>query len=196
MPAVLRQHQKDDAGGAGKAPGLPGITSMLGALASHVSRSHAENQVREREVQPYGLPYGDHRGDTRVQQWRRCPENVATLRHRTAGSVRGFCVTSRPLLHEARGPLIMKRRSFLTLALACWAKHTSGQTSASRLRVGVIGHTGRGNYGYGLKHRLDAAGRRRSVAVADANAAGLAEACAPLRGSRGFGDDREMLGQV
>ena len=65
-------------------------------------------------------------------------------------------------------------------------------------RVGVIGHTGRGNYGHGLDLAFIGLPRVTIVAVADADADGLSKAVdriAAAQGSptRGYADYREML---
>ncbi len=62
--------------------------------------------------------------------------------------------------------------------------------------MAVIGHTGRGNYGHGIDTCwLDHPGLE-IVAVADADAKGLAEAKKRLRTSAGFADYREMLAEA
>ncbi len=63
-------------------------------------------------------------------------------------------------------------------------------------RVGVIGHTGRGNYGHGLdKVWLDVPGCR-IAAVADADEKGLAQAVKRLRAPKGYADYRKMLDEA
>ena len=62
------------------------------------------------------------------------------------------------------------------------------------LRAGVIGATGRGNYGHGLGDTyLTALDRTRVAAVADADAAGGAEAAQRLGTDKHYLDYREML---
>lgn len=61
------------------------------------------------------------------------------------------------------------------------------------VRVGVIGHTGRGNYGHGLDTVWLKLEETTIVGVADANADGLAKAKKQLRTERGFADYRELL---
>lgn len=67
---------------------------------------------------------------------------------------------------------------------------------ARKYRVAVIGRTGRGNYG----HEVDAAWRAipnaEVVAVADADAKGLAAAAKRLKVTQAFADYREMLDKV
>jgi len=86
----------------------------------------------------------------------------------------------------------MNRRYFLTtLAASAVAAHAQEK----KLRVGVIGHTGRGNYGHGLDTMWKALSEVEIVAVADADAKGLTSAQARL-GVRGFADYRAMLAEV
>ena len=68
----------------------------------------------------------------------------------------------------------MKRRAFLGAAAAL----TSARSRAAEapLRVAVIGHTGRGNYGHGLDTMWREVPGTQVVAVADADAKGLADA--------------------
>lgn len=61
------------------------------------------------------------------------------------------------------------------------------------MRVGVIGHTGRGGYGHGLDTVWQGVPETEIVAVADADAAGLEAAKERLKVSAGYADYREML---
>lgn len=63
-------------------------------------------------------------------------------------------------------------------------------------RVGVIGHTGRGNYGHGVDTVWQSIPQCQVVAVADADPQGRAAAVDRLKAPRGFADYREMLDQV
>ena len=68
-----------------------------------------------------------------------------------------------------------------------------GQESRRKRRVGVIGHTGRGDYGHGLDTvwlRFPEAG---IVGVADADDAGMRKAMRRLKTARGFRDYRRLL---
>ncbi len=67
---------------------------------------------------------------------------------------------------------------------------------SKKYKVGVIGHTGRGNYGHGLDTVWQRIPRTEIAAVADADAKGLAGAQARLPGARPFADYREMLETV
>ena len=62
-----------------------------------------------------------------------------------------------------------------------------------KYRVGVIGHTGKGNYGHGLDRVWMAIPQCEIVAVADADADGLAAATRRLRAPRGYSDYRKLL---
>lgn len=65
-----------------------------------------------------------------------------------------------------------------------------------KLRVAVIGHTGRGNFGHGLDGMWRLIPETQIVAVADADPKGLAAAKDRLEISAGFADYREMLASV
>lgn len=60
-------------------------------------------------------------------------------------------------------------------------------------RIGVIGSTGRGNYGHGLDTAWAALPETEVVAVADDNADGLAQAAKKLNVENTFRDYREMI---
>jgi len=63
-------------------------------------------------------------------------------------------------------------------------------------RVGVIGHTGRGNYGHGIDTVWTHLPQCEVVAVADANENGLAAAVKRLNAPQGFADYRKMLDEA
>ncbi len=88
----------------------------------------------------------------------------------------------------------MKRRTFLGAATALAS--VRGRAADAPVRVAVIGHTGRGNYGHGLDTMWRDVPGTQVVAVADADAKGLAEAQQRLGGVRGFADYRQMLDEV
>ena len=91
----------------------------------------------------------------------------------------------------------MHRRTFLVAGTALVASPLLGQSSSDgRLRVAVIGHTGRGNYGHGLDTVWMHVPETKVVAVADANAEGLEKARKRLQTEHGFQDYREMLPAV
>lgn len=102
----------------------------------------------------------------------------------------------------------MKRRDFLlTSALALPAGFLRAQTTSTaqssqasqgakaRLRVGVIGHTGQGNYGHGEDLVWLAIPRTEIVAVADADPKGREAEAKKLGGVRAFEDYRVMLAE-
>jgi len=72
----------------------------------------------------------------------------------------------------------------------------AAESGAKKYRVGVIGHTGRGNYGHGLDKVWLEIPQAEIAAVADASPAGLAAAVKRLGEPKGFADYREMLEQV
>ena len=92
----------------------------------------------------------------------------------------------------------MNRRQFIftTAAAAGSALSTRGLAAASSIRVGVIGHTGHGDYGHGLDTMWLKVPETQIVAVADADAAGLAKALKKLNVTEGFADYREMLAKA
>lgn len=88
----------------------------------------------------------------------------------------------------------MNRRRFLaTTALA--AASSFAQTER-KWRVGVIGHTGHGNYGHGLDTMWLKMPETEIVGIADADAAGLAAERKKLKDAPGFADYRAMLKEV
>ncbi len=67
---------------------------------------------------------------------------------------------------------------------------------AANYRVGVIGHTGQGNYGHGIDTVWMAMPDCEIVGVADANETGLAEAIKRLKAPQGFADYRKLLDET
>jgi len=101
------------------------------------------------------------------------------------------------------------RREFLqSMALAAGTLFTAptlraeGSNSTSipaaekKWRVGVIGHSGQGNYGHGLDTCWLRIPETEVLAFADANAAGLAKEQVKLPGAKAFADYRKMLAEV
>jgi len=90
----------------------------------------------------------------------------------------------------------MNRRTFITTtttAAAGLAAAAGAAEPGGKLRVGVIGHTGRGDYGHGLEKMWLQLPETEIVAVADADAKGLEGALNRLDVARGFADYRKML---
>ena len=64
---------------------------------------------------------------------------------------------------------------------------------AAKYRVGIIGHTNRGNYGHGIDTVWLSIPDAEIVAVADADAGGRAQAAKRLKAPKTFADYRKML---
>ena len=71
----------------------------------------------------------------------------------------------------------MKRRTFLAAGSTVFVTSLLAKNPPLKLRVGVIGHTGRGNYGHGLDTVWLKVPETEIVAVADPHENGLANAC-------------------
>jgi predicted dehydrogenase len=99
---------------------------------------------------------------------------------------------------------IDRRQAVVGLALAASTLHwnlaqgnwnlTQGNAEKPK-RVGIIGATGRGDYGHGIDTAFNAAPGVEVIAVADADEAGRAAAVARTRPHRSYADYREMLQQ-
>lgn len=91
----------------------------------------------------------------------------------------------------------MTRREFLAAAsVASTLAPLPLQAVEKRLRVAVIGHTGRGNFGHGLDTVWLKVPETEIVAAADPNEAGLAKELKKLKVDRGYSDYRKMLREV
>jgi predicted dehydrogenase len=88
----------------------------------------------------------------------------------------------------------MTRRTFLGAATALAGSRA--RAAEAPLRVAVIGHTGRGDYGHGLDTMWREVPGTQVVAVADAEAKGLANAQKRLGDIPGFADYRRMLNEI
>ena len=89
----------------------------------------------------------------------------------------------------------MKRCVFLVAMVLSFAS-LAAQTEQRPLTVGVIGHTGQGNYGHGEDTVWLKIPGTKIVAVADADPKGLAEAAKRLGGVKAYADYRTMLTEV
>ena len=65
----------------------------------------------------------------------------------------------------------------------------------AKYRIGVIGHTGKGNYGHGMDRVWLDVPRTQIVAVADADAKGLAAGRKRAKVDKAYGDYRKMLAE-
>ena len=66
----------------------------------------------------------------------------------------------------------------------------------AKYRIGVIGHTGRGNYGHGIDTVWEHMPECEVVAVADADEQGLAAAVKRVHAPKGYTDYRKMLDEA
>ncbi|TDU66055.1 putative dehydrogenase [Prosthecobacter fusiformis] len=91
----------------------------------------------------------------------------------------------------------MNRRAFLSTSLASsLALNQAFSATAAPTRVAVIGHTGRGNFGHGIDSMWLDIPETQIVAVADADAKGLAGALKKLKIDKGYADYRNMLAEA
>ena len=75
----------------------------------------------------------------------------------------------------------MNRRTFLAASATSLSFPAISKSLVKKLRVGVIGHTGRGNFGHGLDTVWMGLPETDIVAVADAHEGGLANAKKKLK---------------
>ena len=87
----------------------------------------------------------------------------------------------------------MHRRTLLTALAAAPLTTFAAET---KLRVAIIGHTGRGNYGHGLDTMWKAIPTTEIVAIADADAKGLEGELKKIGTGKGFADYHAMLAEV
>src|SRR5262245_51679988 len=87
----------------------------------------------------------------------------------------------------------MKRRHFLFSSASAALATPVFAADNKKLRVAVIGHTGRGNYGHGIDTMWLHVPGTEIVAVADADAKGLEVELKKLKVEKGFADYRKML---
>jgi predicted dehydrogenase len=89
----------------------------------------------------------------------------------------------------------MNRRHFLAFSIASGIS-LAARGEEKKFRVGVIGHTGQGNYGHGLDTMWAQIPETEVVGVADADAKGLAAAHQKLGGVPAFHDYSLMLSET
>jgi len=88
----------------------------------------------------------------------------------------------------------MNRRHFITtVSAASLAFKSIAADSGGKLRVAVIGHTGRGNYGHGIDTMWATLPMTEIVAVVDADEKGLAAELKKLKVEKGYSDYHQML---
>lgn len=90
----------------------------------------------------------------------------------------------------------MNRRHLLASLPAVFAASSLAAAADSKLRVAVIGHTGRGNYGHGLDTLWLKIPAVEIVAVADADEKGLKAELKKLKVEKGYADYHAMLAEV
>jgi predicted dehydrogenase len=116
------------------------------------------------------------------------------------GLVFGLYAVKLPLFGKKQikqGTLSMNRKQFLATTLTTsFALAGSGAETGGKLRVAIIGHTGRGNYGHALDTMWLRLPETEIVAVADADEKGLAAEVKKLKLTKGFADYRVMLAEV
>ena len=91
----------------------------------------------------------------------------------------------------------MNRRHFLsTAATAALSLNLQAAEGGAKLRVAVIGHTGRGNYGHGIDSMWATLPATEIVAIADAEDKGLQGQLKKFKVSKGYADYHTMLSEV
>ena len=90
----------------------------------------------------------------------------------------------------------MNRRHFITTASAAAFALNLRASDGAKLRVALIGHTGRGNYGHGIDTMWATLPGTEIVAVADADDKGLAGELQKLKVAKGYADYHQMLGEA
>lgn len=91
---------------------------------------------------------------------------------------------------------VMNRRQLIAALPAVFTTTRLAAAAEARLRVAVLGHTGRGNYGHGIDTMWLKIPTVEIAAVADADAAGLAAAQKKLGLTKGFADYQAMLAAI
>lgn len=102
------------------------------------------------------------------------------------------------MTHQITPPsseLTATRRQFLALGTGLCLAPSFLRGAESERRAGIIGHTGRGNYGHGLDIVWQRIPNTKIVGVADANEGGLSTTLKRLDVDCGFADYRKMLAE-
>jgi len=112
-----------------------------------------------------------------------------------------FFGTNVPSVRKGVLPWRFTRRKWLrgaaaTAFLAAGCQASVPAPVGRKYRVGIIGHTGRGDYGHGLDVAWLDIPQAEIVAVADPDPKGLAQAVERVKAPQGFADYREMLEKV
>ncbi|MCM8532524.1 MAG: Gfo/Idh/MocA family oxidoreductase [Lentisphaeraceae bacterium] len=87
----------------------------------------------------------------------------------------------------------MNRRQLIFTSSASLAASQVFAASEQQYSVGVIGHTGRGNFGHGLDYIWNSIPNCKIIGVADANPKGLTKAQKRLKCEHGFPSYKNML---
>ncbi|MCM8538179.1 MAG: Gfo/Idh/MocA family oxidoreductase [Lentisphaeraceae bacterium] len=87
----------------------------------------------------------------------------------------------------------MDRRQLLITSTAALATNQVFAAAQKQYKIGVIGHTGRGNFGHGLDYIWNSIPNCKIVSVADASLKGLVKAQERLKCSKSFSDYKKML---
>lgn len=91
---------------------------------------------------------------------------------------------------------ISRRKCLIGTAIAAISSSAFALTSSKPFRVGVVGHTGRGDYGHGLHTMWLGIPETKIVAVADVEPNGLRSTLKQFEGAEGFADYRKMFAEA
>jgi predicted dehydrogenase len=90
----------------------------------------------------------------------------------------------------------MNRRHFISSTVASSVALNAAAYADAKLRVGIIGHTGRGNYGHGLDKMWQDMPETEIVAISDPDDTGRAAEQKKLGVDKAFADYRKMLSEI
>lgn len=129
------------------------------------------------------------------------PHSAGSLEGDSAGEIsprqgrRAPSAQSSRVIHRRR--VVSALSTFAALGPQLWhASNTSATAPLGRVRVGVIGHTGRGGFGHGLSTVWLKFPDTEIVAVADADPKGLQREQRKTGAKQAFADYREMITQT